>query len=134
MPFAAPSFWIDVQHLRVLGRVSILLVAVLVCYIVINEVVRFSTRIPNLPGPRGYPVLGSLLSLRGKIPSDEYRKWSNSYGDIFQVQLGNTTAVVVNTASAARDLFISQREATNGRPKFYVLHSKVQKGNAVTSI
>ncbi|CAH0058145.1 unnamed protein product, partial [Clonostachys solani] len=106
----------------------------LLIYILINEFVRYSTRIPNLPGPRGYPLLGSLPSLRGKIPAEEYRQWAKRYGDVFQLQLGNTTTVVVNSAAAARDFFISQRNATNGRPRFYVLHSKVQKGNAVTSI
>ncbi|CAH0027119.1 unnamed protein product [Clonostachys rhizophaga] len=103
-------------------------------YILVNEFVRYSTRIPNLPGPRGYPLLGSLPSLRGKIPAEEYRQWGKRYGDVFQLQLGNTTTVVVNSAAAARDFFISQRNATNGRPRFYVLHNKVQKGNAVTSI
>jgi hypothetical protein len=117
-----------------LAQTLIFLIAVSFISLIIDEIVRYSNRIPNLPGPRGYPILGSLYSLRGKIPADEYRKWASIYGDVFQVQLGNTTAVVVNTAASARDFFISQREATNGRPRFYVLHSKVQKGNAVTSI
>lgn len=53
---------------------------------------------------------------------------------MFQVQLGNVTAVVVNSTAAARALFIGQREATNSRPVFYVLHKKVQQGGPVTSI
>lgn len=134
MSFTVPFVWFNAHDIRILGRFSLIFVLIGLCYIILNEIVRFSSRIANFPGPRGYPVLGSLFSLQGKIPSDEYRKWSKIYGDVYQVQLGNTTAVIVNTASAARDLFISQREATNGRPKFYVLHSKVQKGNAVTSI
>ncbi|KAK7222538.1 hypothetical protein V2G26_010541 [Clonostachys chloroleuca] len=122
-----------------LGYGSVLLLLLipasfLFIYILVNEFVRYSTRIPNLPGPRGYPLLGSLPSLRGKIPAEEYRQWAKRYGDVFQLQLGNTTTVVVNSAAAARDFFISQRNATNGRPRFYVLHSKVQKGNTVTSI
>ncbi|KAF7562302.1 hypothetical protein G7046_g1809 [Stylonectria norvegica] len=99
-----------------------------------SELLRFRSRISNLPGPRGYPILGSLPSLKGKTNSEEYRKWAKKYGDVFQVQLGNSTAVVVNSAAAARALFISQREATNSRPEFYVLHKKVQQGNSVTSI
>lgn len=107
---------------------------IILVLIVLNEVVRYSTRIPNLPGPRGYPLLGSLPSLRRKTNSEEYRKWSSLYGPVFQLQLGNSTAVVVNSAAAARQFFIQQREATNSRPEFYVLHKKVQKGNKVTSI
>lgn len=108
--------------------------ALLISYVLVNEIVRYHHRIPNIPGPRGWPLVGSLPGLASRHPADEYRQWAAKYGDVFQVQLGNTTAVVVNTASAARSFFISQREATNGRPKFYVLHNKVQKGNAVTSI
>ncbi|KAI1645519.1 cytochrome P450 [Daldinia loculata] len=103
-------------------------------YIVLNEIVRLQGRIPNLPGPWGYPLLGSLPSLRGTATSDEYRIWAKQYGDVFQVPLGNMTAVVVNSTAAARALFIGQREATNSRPVFYVLHKKVQQGGPVTSI
>lgn len=106
----------------------------LLLYILLNEVARAHSRIALLPGPRGYPLLGSLPSLRGKTNSEEYRQWSALYGDVFQLHLGSTVAVVVNSAAAARALFISQREATNSRPEFYVLHKKVQRGNAVTSI
>ncbi|KAI1105540.1 cytochrome P450 [Jackrogersella minutella] len=106
----------------------------LILYIALNEVVRLRARIPRLPGPWGYPLLGSLPSLRGTATSDEYRIWAARYGDVFQVQLGNIPAVIVNSTAAARALFISQREATNSRPIFYVLHQKVQQGGPVTSI
>ncbi|KAK9769676.1 putative Cytochrome P450 [Seiridium cardinale] len=76
----------------------------------------------------------SLLSLRGTVTSEEYRLWVRRYGDVLQVQLGNNTAVVVNTAAAARALFITQREATNSRPVFYVPHKQGQQGEPVTSI
>ncbi|KAK7757796.1 hypothetical protein SLS62_000174 [Diatrype stigma] len=109
-------------------------VIALVVYILFNEVVRLRARIPKLPGPRGYPLLGSLPSLRGTATSDEYRIWAERYGDVFQVQLGNVPAVIVNSAAAARALFITQREATNSRPVFYVLHKKVQQGASVMSI
>ncbi|GJD00493.1 cytochrome P450 family 2H2 [Colletotrichum higginsianum] len=103
-------------------------------YVTVNEIVRLRSRVPRLAGPWGYPLVGSLPSIEGKANSEEYRKWAARYGDVFQVQLGNTTAVVVNSAAAARALFIAQREATNGRPIFYVLHKKVQRGGPVTSI
>lgn len=108
--------------------------ALLVLYLFYNELVRFRLRVPNLPGPRGFPLLGSLPSLSGKITSDELRKWAGKYGDVFQIQLGNSTVVIVNTTAAAEALFIRQREATNSRPIFYVLHKKVQQNGPVTSI
>jgi 3-hydroxyphenylacetate 6-hydroxylase len=67
-----------------------------------------------------------------EIPAETYRQWSKTYGDVFQVQLGNTTAVVINSAAAAKKLFIGERNAIMSRPTFYVFHGKVSK--AVTSI
>lgn len=108
--------------------------ALFILYLLYNELLRFRLRVPNLPGPRGFPLVGSLPSLRGKITSDELRKWARRYGDVFQIQLGNSTIVIVNTTVAAEALFIRQREATNSRPIFYVLHKKVQQNGKVTSI
>lgn len=103
-------------------------------YIIGSEITRYLSRIPNLPGPRGLPLVGSLPWLWGKVHAEQFRIWSQQYGDVFQVQLGERTAVVVNSASAARELFLGQREAMNSRPLFYVLHAKVQRGSSVTSI
>ncbi|OBR02520.1 Cytochrome P450 2H2 [Colletotrichum higginsianum IMI 349063] len=126
---AYSGFVLSSARILVLGPSFLFLV-----YITVNEIVRLRSRVPRLAGPWGYPLVGSLPSIEGKANSEEYRKWAARYGDVFQVQLGNTTAVVVNSAAAARALFIAQREATNGRPIFYVLHKKVQRGGPVTSI
>lgn len=101
-------------------------------YLVQNEVVRYRSRIKNLPGPRGWPVVGNLLQHRDVLPAEKYRTWSFKYGPVFQIQLGNTTAVVVNSSRSAKQLFLGQSHAMNSRPKFYVFHKKVSK--AVTSI
>lgn len=67
-----------------------------------------------------------------EVPAETYRKWSKKYGAVFQIQLGNTTGIVINTVDAAKQLLIGQRNALNSRPTFYVFHKKVSK--AVTSI
>lgn len=69
---------------------------------------------------------------QNQIPAETYRVWAKKYGPVFQIQLGNTTAVVVNTVESAKQLFLGQRHAMNSRPTFYVFHGKVSK--AVTSI
>ncbi|KAI1459621.1 cytochrome P450 [Annulohypoxylon moriforme] len=104
----------------------------LLFYLVQNEVVRYRSRIKNLPGPRGWPIVGNLFQYRDIIPAETYRRWSLKYGPVFQIQLGNTTAVVINSAQAAKQLFLGQSHAMNSRPTFYVFHKKVSK--AVTSI
>ncbi|KAI5863857.1 cytochrome P450 [Durotheca rogersii] len=103
-----------------------------VVYLAQNEVTRYRSRIKNLPGPRGWPVVGNLFQNRDAIPAVTYQQWSRKYGPVFQVQLGNTTAVVINSARAAKQLFLGQSHAMNSRPVFYVFHGKVSK--AVTSI
>lgn len=42
--------------------------------------------------------------------------------------------MIVHTTAAADALVIRQREATNSRPIFYILHKKVQRNGLVTSI
>ncbi|KAI1086277.1 cytochrome P450 [Rostrohypoxylon terebratum] len=111
--------------------VSILVVGLLV-YLAQNEIVRYRSRIKNLPGPRGWPIVGNLFQNRDVIPAETYRKWSFKYGPVFQIQLGNTTAVVINSTQAAKQLFLGQSHAMNSRPTFYIFHKKVSK--AVTSI
>ncbi|KAI1759521.1 cytochrome P450 [Hypoxylon sp. FL1150] len=106
---------------------------IFIIYVIGSEVDRWLARVPNLPGPRGLPLVGSLPWLWGKVHGEQFRLWSAQYGDVFQVQLGNRTVVVVNSAASARSMILGQREASNSRPIFYVLHQKVQSGS-VTSI
>ena len=113
---------------------AIILLFAIILYVVGSEITRYLTRVPNLPGPRGIPLVGSLPWLSGKVHAEQFRIWSEKYGDVFQVQLGERTAIVVNSAAAARALFLGQREAMNSRPLFYVLHGKVQGGSPITSI
>lgn len=65
------------------------------------------------------------LKLRGKSHAEIYRQWTQHYGPVFQVSLGNTTVVVINSAAAAKNLLIGQSAAFNSRPEFYVLHKVV---------
>ncbi|KAF4930353.1 3-hydroxyphenylacetate 6-hydroxylase [Colletotrichum viniferum] len=104
----------------------------LITYLIQNELARFRSRIKGLPGPPGWPVVGNLFQNSKEIPAETYRKWAETYGPVFQIQVGNTTGVVVNTAESAIQLFLGQRHAMNSRPTFYVFHKKVSK--AVTSI
>ncbi|TEA17046.1 3-hydroxyphenylacetate 6-hydroxylase [Colletotrichum sidae] len=118
---------------HLLGYTSAVAALLLALYLAQNEFIRYQSRIRNLPGPRGWPVVGNLFQEHpDKVPAETYRKWSKAYGPVFQIQLGNTTGVVVNSNESAKQLFLGQRHATNSRPTFYVFHQKVSR--AVTSI
>ncbi|KAI8959187.1 cytochrome P450 [Daldinia sp. FL1419] len=123
---------LPVYALSIVQYITLWLAVGLVLYLIQNEVIRYRSRIKNLPGPHGWPVVGNLFQHRDVVPAETYRRWSLKYGPVFQIQLGNTTAVVINSAQAAKQLFLGQSHAMNSRPIFYVFHSKVSK--AVTSI
>ncbi|KAI0391278.1 putative cytochrome P450 phenylacetate hydroxylase [Xylariaceae sp. FL0594] len=93
----------------------------LVLWIIANEYVRSRARIPGLDGPRGWPVIGNYLDIRSNA-AVQYEKWAKKYGDVYQVQLGNTTVVVVNSPAAAKALFMSNSQALSSRPVTYTFH------------
>jgi 3-hydroxyphenylacetate 6-hydroxylase len=52
----------------------------------------------------------------------QYREWSNIYGDVYQIQLGNIPVIVCNSAESARVLFGHFSQALSSRPVFYTFH------------
>ncbi|KAL2216045.1 cytochrome P450 [Thermoascus aurantiacus ATCC 26904] len=99
----------------------------LITYLVIDEIIRWRLRIKGLPGPRGLPVVGNLPQVLWTFTAEQYRKWSLTYGPVYQVQLGNTPVVIVNSAASAKALFLTQSSALNSRPLFYLFHKLVSK-------
>ncbi|TLD15656.1 uncharacterized protein PgNI_00700 [Pyricularia grisea] len=114
--------------MRLCGLVGTLIVL----YLVINEIIRAKSRIKGLSGPRGLPLIGVLWDIRTNA-AEQYRSWAKLYGDVYQVQLGNVTVVVVNSAEAARTLFGHNSQALSSRPEFYTFH-KVLSDTAGTTI
>jgi 3-hydroxyphenylacetate 6-hydroxylase len=104
----------------------VLTIIVPLVYILTNEWVRRTARVPGLSGPAGFPLIGNLWQIRVNA-AEKYRDWSRVYGGVYQIQLGNVPVVVVNTAAAAKTLFGQNAQALSSRPEFYTFH-KV-KGN-----
>jgi 3-hydroxyphenylacetate 6-hydroxylase len=65
---------------------------------------------PSLPGPRGWPLVGSFFS-RGRDPAETYRLWSKIYGPVFKDRLGSTYVVVINGADEADELLADPKYA-----------------------
>lgn len=97
------------------------LVSLLFSYVVINEVARYCVRVPGMRGPPGLPVIGNLWSVRSNA-AVQYYEWSKKYGDVYQVQMGNVPVVVVNSAKAAKQLWVGQSQALSSRPVTYTFH------------
>ena len=66
------------------------------------EVKRSDLKMP--PGPRGLPVVGSMLSLR-KNPHHALARISRKYGDVCTVWLGSVPTVVISHPTLLRDAF-----------------------------
>ncbi|KAJ5179039.1 hypothetical protein N7492_002249 [Penicillium capsulatum] len=110
--------------------VALLLVPFL--YVILNEFIRASARVPGLKGPTGLPLIGNLAQIRFNA-AEQYRVWSRKYGAVYQVQLGNIPIVVVNSAAAAKVLFGQNAQALSSRPEFYTFH-KIVSNTAGTTI
>ncbi|KAB2605942.1 cytochrome P450 CYP736A12-like [Pyrus ussuriensis x Pyrus communis] len=60
------------------------------------------------PGPRGFPIFGSL-HLLGKFPTMDLHQLAQKYGDIMYLRLGLQHTVVVSSARAA-ELFLKTHD------------------------
>nr|QGV10850.1 iridoid oxidase 1 [Centranthera grandiflora] len=56
------------------------------------------------PGPRGLPVLGNLLQL-GDLPHASMHRWRATHGPVIWLKLGAVNTMVVESSSAAAELF-----------------------------
>ncbi|KAF2103584.1 cytochrome P450 [Rhizodiscina lignyota] len=110
--------------------VSLLFVPLL--YVFINEIIRYTSRVPGFKGPPGLPVIGNLEAVRVNA-AEQYRKWAKTYGDVYQIQLGNIPVIVVNSAESARKIFGNNSQSLSSRPVFYTFH-KVLSNTAGTTI
>ncbi|PHH62121.1 hypothetical protein CDD81_7552 [Ophiocordyceps australis] len=108
------------------------LIAAPLIYILINEFVRHNARISGIKGPVGLPVIGNLWDIRVNA-AEKYREWSRSFGEVYQIMLGNVPVVIVNSAAAAKAVFGHNAQAMSSRPEFYTFH-KVLSDTAGTTI
>ncbi|KAK4481147.1 hypothetical protein RD792_012025 [Penstemon davidsonii] len=56
------------------------------------------------PGPKGIPIFGNLLQL-GDLPHETMHNWRKTYGSVIWLRLGSVNTMVVQSASAASELF-----------------------------
>ncbi|KAL2815449.1 cytochrome P450 [Aspergillus cavernicola] len=115
-----------------LQSLAIVVFTVPILYVIINEFIRASARIPGFKGPRGLPLIGNLAQIR-KNAAEQYRVWSKTYGSVYQIQLGNIPIMVINSAAAAKVLFGHNAQALSSRPEFYTFH-KIVSNTAGTTI
>lgn len=108
------------------GIVLAVLLFAPIIYLIINEFFRSNARIRHMAGPRGLPLIGNMWDIRVNA-AEKYRDWAKTFGDVYQIQLGNIPVVVINSAAAAKTLFGQNLQAMSSRPEFYTFHKVSEK-------
>ncbi|KAJ5192001.1 uncharacterized protein N7498_010986 [Penicillium cinerascens] len=94
------------------------------------------TDIPHIKGlpeiPGAVPIFGHLLKL-GDDHATVCERWWREYGhSVFQIKLGNTRAVVVNSFDDCRKMLLGHQSAVIDRPKLYTFHGVVSSTQGFT--
>uniref|UniRef100_A0A8C8VQJ7 Cytochrome P450 2J2-like n=1 Tax=Pelusios castaneus TaxID=367368 RepID=A0A8C8VQJ7_9SAUR len=69
------------------------------------------------PGPLALPFLGHILHIDVKQPHVTVQKLVEKYGNVFSLQLGNLTLVIVNGFQMVKEVLIHQGEHFVDRPQ-----------------
>lgn len=78
------------------------------------------------------PFFGHLLKL-GDDHASVCENWWREYGwSVFQIKLGNTRAVVVNSFEDARRMLVGHQSAVIDRPKLYTFHGVISSTQGFT--
>ncbi|KAF2774139.1 cytochrome P450 [Teratosphaeria nubilosa] len=99
-------------------------------------VVTTATDVPMIKGifeiPGALPIVGHLLEL-GDDHATVCEKWWRRYKkSIFQVKLGNTRAIVVNSFEDSKRMLIGNQSAVIDRPKLYTFHGVISSTQGFT--
>ncbi|KAH9523363.1 cytochrome P450 2 sub U member 1 [Bulinus truncatus] len=68
---------------------------------------------PPSPGV-ALPLMGHLYMLK-KNPRKQFQHWADQYGDVFTLQMGPQTAVVINTFEALKEAFVKKADYFSDR-------------------
>ncbi|XP_054751252.2 cytochrome P450 2J6-like [Lytechinus pictus] len=68
------------------------------------------------PGPKGLPLLGSLLDLRYDVLM-KLKQFAQEYGSIYTINLGPTRLVVLNDKDSIKEAFVTNAADMSDRPQ-----------------
>ncbi|KAK5108397.1 hypothetical protein LTR62_008353 [Meristemomyces frigidus] len=88
-------------------------------------------KIKNLPSIPGLPVIGNLHQL-GDNHAKIAQQWSEKYGPVFQVKMGNRRIVFANTFDSVKNLWITNQSALISRPMLHTFHTVVSSSEGFT--
>ncbi|KAA8615000.1 cytochrome p450 [Pyrenophora tritici-repentis] len=77
---------------------------------------RIPTGLKPLPGPKGYPIIGSVPEVPEKNGFIKFADWGKQYGPIYQCNLAGDNHVWISTDAIARDLLSKKAAIYSDRP------------------
>ncbi|KAK3101810.1 hypothetical protein FSP39_006532 [Pinctada imbricata] len=96
-----------------LGRPSATLIADAIL-IILNT--KWKRNLP--PGPRGFPLIGSIIEMKSKDRTEDFARLRKQYGDVFYIKLGLSEFIVINGTKALQELIVKRADALSDRPAF----------------
>ncbi|KAJ5810995.1 hypothetical protein N7447_010511 [Penicillium robsamsonii] len=116
------------------GPVLTAVIVVLLTYMLYT--VLYATDIPHIKGlpeiPGAVPLFGHLLKL-GEDHATVLEKWWRQHNQsVFQIKLGNTRAVVVNSFDDCKKMLLGNQNAVIDRPMLYTFHSVISSTQGFT--
>ncbi|KAH9821751.1 putative cytochrome P450 monooxygenase [Melampsora americana] len=88
--------------------------------------------IKPLPGPKGLPIIGNLLSIPSQRPWIKLTEWSQEFGPIYRLKLGFTTLVVISSPAIAIELLEKRSSIYSSRPRHIMTSEHVSRGLRMT--
>lgn len=79
----------------------------------------------TIPGPRGLPIIGSLLDFDVRFNHISLAKFAKQYGGLCQVKLGSQKWVVSAKYDYVREALITRGQALGGRNRTYRLQVSI---------
>ncbi|CAK7234536.1 hypothetical protein SEUCBS140593_008976 [Sporothrix eucalyptigena] len=128
------QYWQQMESHEQAGSVLTAIAVVALTYVLYT--VMYATDIPYIKGmpeiPGAVPVFGHLLKL-GDDHATVCEKWWRQYGhSVFQIKLGNTRAVVVNSFEDCKRMLLGHQNAVIDRPKLYTFHGLISSTQGFT--
>ena len=80
------------------------------------------------PGPPSFPLVGSLLSLRGDDIREELCRLARRYGDVFTMDMGMNRTVMLASYDAIKEALVKNAQALSGRPQDLLLMQEISQG------
>ncbi|XP_034274535.1 vitamin D 25-hydroxylase [Pantherophis guttatus] len=85
------------------------------------------------PGPAGLPLIGSIHSLAAEQPHVYMKRQSQLYGQIFSLDLGGISTIVLNGYDAIKECLVQQGEVFSDRPSLPLFKKLTKMGGLLNA-